>query len=143
MKLHSIVDVITNSSSEIYVCAAPGAAEEMKRILADILKIAGNNKTVEDLFEIKEEVDPSWIAVLDDCKDYFDREVEMLKERGKLEEDYDLEQAKKDGHIPGCWDYISHIKLTVIPKNGNDDLVKRLLDLFQIEDVSYHTLTPE
>lgn len=48
--IHSLVDVITNSSSVIYTTATNQAAEIMKLVINEILKMAGSEETADSLF---------------------------------------------------------------------------------------------
>ena len=57
--IHSVVDVITNSSSVIYTEATTNAVSTMKEIINSILKLAGSEKTVDDLFDISIQKIPS------------------------------------------------------------------------------------
>ncbi len=50
--VHSIIDVITNSSTEIYTYAKDSAKEFAYEALNEILKIAGSDKKAEDLFDV-------------------------------------------------------------------------------------------
>ena len=52
LSLHSCIDVITNSSTSIYVNPHSGAIESAKGILSDILKVAGIVWPVEDYFDV-------------------------------------------------------------------------------------------
>jgi len=51
--VHSIIDVITNSSTEIYVNPASNTSKVIKEFIDGILKSAGSDKKCNDLFEIK------------------------------------------------------------------------------------------
>lgn len=51
--VHSIVDVITNSSSVIYTEASYNAIELAKKIINSVLALGGSNKTADDLFNFK------------------------------------------------------------------------------------------
>lgn len=53
IKAHSIVDVITNSSTVIYTQAKEGSIETVKEIINSLLKLGGSDKTSDDLFDIK------------------------------------------------------------------------------------------
>lgn len=48
--IHSVVDVITNSSSVIYTDLKANSVELMKALINDVLAAAGSDKTAEDLF---------------------------------------------------------------------------------------------
>ena len=50
--IHSFVDVITNSSSEIYVSADKNTVSAVKSIINNLLKGVGSDKTSDDLFDI-------------------------------------------------------------------------------------------
>jgi len=51
--VHSFVDVITNSSTTIFVNAQSWAIWMAKSLITDILKLGWSSKTAEDLFDIK------------------------------------------------------------------------------------------
>lgn len=53
MKIHSIVDVITNSSTEIFSLPHKGTVNIIKDMINEILKEVGSDKTADDLFDIK------------------------------------------------------------------------------------------
>ena len=50
--LHSFVDLITNSSSEIFVAADANTVKAVKKLIDNVLKAAGSDKTASDLFDI-------------------------------------------------------------------------------------------
>ena len=50
--IHSFVDLITNSSSEIFVSADENTVKAVKKLIDNILKASGSDKTADDLFEI-------------------------------------------------------------------------------------------
>lgn len=49
---HSIVDIITNSSTVIYTGVTDNAAEMVRGIIKHVLEISGSDKTVDELFDI-------------------------------------------------------------------------------------------
>ena len=53
MKIHSMVDVITNSSSVVYAWPAKGWEKNAQAFLAQILKGAGCDVNVKDVFDIE------------------------------------------------------------------------------------------
>jgi len=61
--IHSIIDVITNSSTEIYTNTHSKSIEYAKDLINEILDAAGSDKTADDLFEFEiiedEEHDPN------------------------------------------------------------------------------------
>jgi len=57
--IHSVVDVITNSSSVIYTQAAASAATVARKIVNEILAVAGvQGKTADDLFNFDIQIMP-------------------------------------------------------------------------------------
>jgi len=59
IKVHSIVDLITNSSTEIYVYAGDYTLKSVKELIDSLLEIGGSIKKADDLFtfELSEEND--------------------------------------------------------------------------------------
>ena len=53
IKVQTISNIITNSSSEIFVIYRKSDFEFIKEIINELLKLAGSNKTFDDLFELK------------------------------------------------------------------------------------------
>jgi hypothetical protein len=50
--IHSFVDLITNSSTEIYIEADKGTIEAVKALVNNLLKVAKSDLTADDLFTI-------------------------------------------------------------------------------------------
>lgn len=48
--IHSFVDLITNSSSEIYIYASDGTIKSVKELINNLLRGVGSDKTADDLF---------------------------------------------------------------------------------------------
>jgi hypothetical protein len=57
INIHSFVDLITNSSSEIYVYASDGTVKAVKDLINNLLKGVGSDKTADDLFTFDVGVD--------------------------------------------------------------------------------------
>ena len=53
--IQSYTDIITNSSSTVYISTAD--PEDVKKIVDNILKCAGSDKTCDDIFEIADHSD--------------------------------------------------------------------------------------
>jgi len=53
LSFHSIVDVITNSSSVVYTSCTSSTIEHMKEIVNSILKAGGSDKVADDLYKFK------------------------------------------------------------------------------------------
>lgn len=70
---HSFVDLITNSSSESYVCASKGTLETLKKVVNALLAVSKNNSkdTADNLFTFKLVKEASEYAVTEEeWKDY-------------------------------------------------------------------------
>ncbi len=52
IKIHSFVDLITNSSTEIYIQATDKTIETIKKLIDNILEIGGSTLHCDDLFDI-------------------------------------------------------------------------------------------
>lgn len=53
IKIHSFIDVITNSSTEIYVRAGDHTVVAAKELVESILRAGVSNKTCDDLFRVE------------------------------------------------------------------------------------------
>lgn len=53
--IHSVVDLITNSSSEIFTFVNTGYIKSVKELINELLKQGGSTKTADDLFDIEVE----------------------------------------------------------------------------------------
>lgn len=51
LNIHSFVDLITNSSTEIYVAAGDNTIKTVKEMVNALLRMADSNKTADHLFE--------------------------------------------------------------------------------------------
>lgn len=62
-KIHSVVDVITNSSTEIYTNIGSSAEKVVRSLLTSLLKATAVPETVDDCFEIEIDQENSTILV--------------------------------------------------------------------------------
>lgn len=77
--LHSVIDLITNSSTEIFVYSE-NSLKPAKELINEILKLQGSDKTCDDVFDLKITMD--------------DYQIKNLIEYGELDEDVQLELQK-------------------------------------------------
>lgn len=70
IQLHSFVDVITNSSTVIYCQCNDKAVDSTKEMINEFLKVAGSDKTADDLFTFKLEKEDCYCEEdeKDDCE---------------------------------------------------------------------------
>lgn len=53
LTVHSLVDLITNSSTQVYVEATESSIKALRELISAILLMGGSNKTCDDLFSIE------------------------------------------------------------------------------------------
>jgi Na+/phosphate symporter len=152
MKMHSIIDVITNSSTEIYTFTSEESIKDAYNLLNEIIKISGSDKKAEDLFIITREYD-------DLCKiaDIINDNIEKVEEQelkdllSKEEAYYENEELMKylKENLEICNKYISKFsdcddnfesKLLILAKDKNisdKDIYKMFFGLFG-QSISYN-----
>ena len=84
--VHSMIDLITNSSTEIFV-DSESSLKPAKELLAELLRMDGSDKSVDDVFTLSLEYGDTYYL------------VDVLTDRM---EDYDEEMYKKLG-LTGDW----------------------------------------
>jgi len=141
--VHSVVDVITNSSTVIYVQATDSTIKLAKELIDSILKVANSDKTADDLFEFSIEPGEGW---LDDRIDEYmeEHEIEFEGEYGsdKYKRQHD-EIAKKiiEEHDDGDTKYEDYNgwydNRLIIKSKGEDrftlDLTEKVKRIFEID----------
>ena len=128
VSIHSLVDVITNSSTEFYVRCYDKTIPFVKDVITAILGEGGSQKTVDDLFDIKIQPD-------DDC---------YLLDNIMDEEDVDEEEAKKimekcmrDGTWESYLPEDADTQVIIVPKSGDEKaaaMLKKINDLFDVDE---------
>ena len=91
INLHSIVDVITNSSTEMFMTCHSNTINNVKNLINIILKNGGSDKTADDLYDIK---------LIKNTYDDNDEEIqEEVVDYDEYEESqpYELSIKSKDG----------------------------------------------
>jgi hypothetical protein len=85
INIHSVVDVITNSSTTIYTYSDEGSVTSAKEVLAKLMKVLGVEGSVDDYFEIFIGPGGQWL----DAHDWANSgELSTLEELGIEEEDF-------------------------------------------------------
>lgn len=135
IKIHSVVDVITNSSTTIYTMAGAGTIKTIKLMVDSILTIAGSDLKAEDMFDFELEVagegDFRWDKWYSETP-----EVQDLKwdDRRAAYDEY-VKGIKESGVEPDWWseyegsDYsYEDVYLHVTAKLENYDAAAKILD---------------
>ena len=126
--VHSLIDLITNSSTEIFVHSEK-SVEPAKALLTELLKLEGSDKTCDDVFEITIEKDR---GDLNDVIQYYldEDDRQDITDVNKFIEDV------SNGTIepPDWWDEVSgdyHVQTNLVVKSKDkkyDKLVNLLKD---------------
>lgn len=117
MKVIGFSDVITNSSSEVFVMYDYEGIDKIKEIVNSIFKCAGSNETFDSLFDIKFVLDEDYIK---DCLD-----------NGKATEKEMYDYALKNNWSGEGYPFIIGIEVT--SKDGkNTETAKLLSDIGNI-----------
>lgn len=156
INVHSFIDVITNSSTEIYVQAGENTINTIKELVNILLKETESTKTADDLFTfelidtgLEEFIDDKLYDYCQDLKEYnkletYDQKCNFRKElKNKFDNGIDkpdwwdsIEEEYKDKCDYGSY---SNIYLDIKPKDENGSLkrassiLSSLQTLFNIE----------
>ncbi len=134
--VHSFVDLITNSSSEVYVMADEGTISAIKDIINHLLKIGGGTQSADDIFEFDlitrvssfNSITPAGYEKYDAM--ISKKEFEALKAKGEFADDPEFEK-ECDGYS------YQETFVRVTAKDPSNAEVAKLLsnldDLFQLE----------
>ena len=149
IKTHSIVDIITNSSTTIYTQATDGAIKTVKEIINTILKDAGSDKTVDDLYDVeisepKWDMDYAWYQVQDNSETLlywgYTYIYELINDgpwsnRDKVE--MLLNDKLTSEQLAEFLGYACETYIVIKNKAGTESPIsKQLTQLFQSEEVS-------
>lgn len=134
--VHSFVDVITNSSSEVYVMASESTIKSIKAIVNHLLAVGRSQQTADDLFEFDLVTDVSsfsstapkgyekWNSKISQ------KEWAALKAQGEFDNDDSFEKDY-DG------DHYQEMEVRVTAKDPSNkevaELLSNLTGLFQLE----------
>jgi len=139
IRVHSAVDVITNSSTVVYTMAGPSTIKAIKALVDGILEAAGYNRRADDLFEFKLAYDED--RVCEWREEHLSGLDPDFAEKGWKERGVILEQMKLDP--PDWWDdyepdgyEYENIYVSVTAKDeafaGTALALSRLDELFQL-----------
>lgn len=109
LKVQTVSDIITNSSSEVFMVYDDKCINNIKELVNAILSINNTDVTFDDLFECKISFDKE--RLLDDCPEYIDLTEEELLRKAKEHDDNDYDS----------WPYINGVSITA---KKNDKKVK-------------------
>lgn len=144
--IHSFIDVVTNSSTSIYVGCHDNTIEYAKELIDTLLQVAGSDKKVDDLFtfEIHADFDYECDKIMENLSEYYpeselediswDKEKELAKAIFDKMNSGEIEPHDAFG-TDGQWDFDT--RTLIIKSKENDqlsiDLSQRLQNIFSIE----------
>lgn len=104
IKIQSISDIITNSSTEVFCMYSQRDKDEIKKLVNAILAVGNSTVTFDDLFEIK--MDVKWEAAYhiwdhdEEIQQKYERDDDFFEFLKTLNDDQLKEYEKK---ISGCY----------------------------------------
>ena len=101
IRLHSFVDIITNSSTEIYIEATDKTIESLKNIINNILKVGGSKLTSDDLFTI--ELNPEDVEEAKECDEYGYKSISLIVKCKDENSELGKTTAKLLSHLTGIF----------------------------------------
>lgn len=124
--IHSFIDLISNSSSEIFVVASEKTVKSVKEIINNILAIGKSEYTCDDLFTV--EIDTERF---EQDSDSYDREENKTYKEWIDNDGEDNEDYRKVRLLVKCKDTEQPLG------KATEDLLSNLTGLFQIFE--YHS----
>ena len=122
MKIKSVTDVITNSSTEVFAMTSQLSVEKLKKMINLLLEVSGSTKTCDDLFDIHLEV-----------SQWMDEDVYMNIEGEDPEKSWEdlTDQEKLDWCLEHAdYDWTSlYPEIKVTPKSS--DIPQELINLLE------------
>ena len=89
LKIHSFIDIITNSSTEIFIQATDKTIKNIKQLINSILTIGGSKMTSDDMFEISLKAEnpygDEYEEIEEDDDDYSDSYDVVITAKAKIE----------------------------------------------------------
>lgn len=159
MRIQSINDVITNSSTEIYQEATQRTVNTVKDIISVILKVSGSNKSCDDLFTVSIDyedmledyfeyclnldIKDEYIDIIDEIRDFRDEQGRLISDSEAYKEL--VETGLVGSVLPTIEKFVDNFesgwkgittKLSIIPKgetNQTDiNILGKINDLFYV-----------
>ena len=124
--IHSVIDVITNSSTELYVEATEQTVTAAKSVLAAILKATGSTQMVDELFDVSLAY---WVRY--PVGDNYDREEKEFPDRAAASRFFDKNNIEIDDEYTKKWNV-----LKITAKKGTDASLKKIAKLLEEFGVS-------
>jgi hypothetical protein len=95
VKIQSVSDIITNSSTEVFMIYDEAAFKSIKELANAILALGNSDKTFDDLFEIKASVSESFF---EDYPEYEGKDENEILERARKEDKWRDDYPYVDGY---------------------------------------------
>ena len=122
--VHSVIDLITNSSTEIFVYSEK-SLEPCKELINEILSLQGIDKKCDDLFDIKVVFDERGLD------DYIENEKYEAKYNKKEFDEEKIKSEILEGNFPDWFEkYHVETVLQITPKEEKYNKLAKLLGKF-------------
>ena len=141
MKKHSFIDLITNSSTSVYISPNKNSIEKTKKMLSLFLEGCGLNNNIEEYFDIYFIANPE---ALERVVEYGEKEASLYKKAEEYLSNKGLGMNDiKNNYIEICEalgvfydiDYSSDFKLIIKPKNKKAiDLEEIFFNIFDVRE---------
>lgn len=144
LKLHSTVDIITNSSTVVYTQATESTIDTFKRLINAVISITGENYTAEDLFDFTLKWDQDRVGEWRYLKTSNEAKKNGIDVE-KLWQEYEENNPAWWNNYEDGWEnrwgetMYADRELIVSPRSDNDDLkriaklVEGIIDTYNIE----------
>jgi len=128
LPLHSLIDVITNSSTEIFVHSEK-SVQPAKDLLQELLKMEGSDKKVDDVFEISIEIERLEEYFEYYAEDDFEEELDGLNYKEKHAKLKEIAEEVKSGKRQLPDDFENYHVETMLVVKTKDKKYQKLVDL--------------
>lgn len=136
LQIHSICDVITNSSTTVYMFATKNAVNLTRQAIKGIMLTLGIEGEPEDFFDINLVIKESY---LEDCIADMKEEIDYYKENSNLEEAEKIRNKMENMLSGDISEADSHnLTISVKPKDNPEaeDIGRLLRSIFTAREIS-------
>jgi hypothetical protein len=126
--IHSVIDIITNSSTEIFVGTHKNTIPLFKEFINQLLKDAGSDQTCEDIYDVELKYNKY---------EYNDLIEELIEDEECTEEE--AKTILKDRAENDCSSYETKLYLHITKKSDNSieesvNITKKIYDMFDVNE---------
>lgn len=120
IRIQSLIDLITNSSTEVYTKLTSSAIIYVKEIIDSLLSLGNSGKTCDDLFEVsqdlREVVDRYKEYLYEDLRELYGDDTELMQAFWDMITEQDCKEFEEKYSIEGLESFQEYLDTTF---NGN------------------------